>query len=174
MRWFSRVSQTPWLTHENVRQAEGTLSYKEMSTLIQKIHEDWIGTDASGIKKRKYDLLRCVWGEMKEGESILAFQVAILKQFPPRSRSLTQIDTLLTSNLASDMRVWRRGVKNFIFKVLPSPICNPIKIFLHILTLYHTNHRKWPILLLWLPWEEERRIWTCSQNSWSSLIFLRG
>ncbi len=137
MRRLSRVSQTPWLTHENIRQAEGTLSYKEISTFIQELTEDWIGTDSSGIEKRKYDLFRCVWGEMKEGESILAFQVAILKKYPPRSPSVTQIDTLLTSSLASDMRVWRRGVKNFIFKeVLPIPLCNPITIF----QIYTSSH----------------------------------
>ena len=74
---------------------------------------------------------------MKGGEIILGFKVAILKKYPPSSRSVTQIDFLLPTNLVLDMRIRRRGVKNFIFKeVLPSPLCNPITI----LQIYEYSH----------------------------------
>jgi hypothetical protein len=80
--------------------------------------------------KRKYDLVRCAYGEHKEGESVLAFQVAILQTYPPRSKSVTQFDTMLTSSAYYKGMVWEKSVKNFIFKqVLTSPLCNKTTIF---------------------------------------------
>ena len=107
--------------------------------MIEKLPKNRIGTGASGIEKRKINLLCCAWGQMKKGESILGFQVTIHKKYSPRSRSVTPIDTLLTSNIVLDMRIRRRGVKNSIFKeVLPSPLCNPITIFQIYTSIYYT------------------------------------
>ena len=70
----------------------------EISTLIKKLPEKWTCKDKSGNVKTKYDLVRCAYGEHKEGESVLAFQVAILQKYPPRSKSVTQFDTLITGD----------------------------------------------------------------------------
>ncbi len=109
-------SQTPWQTLENIREAEGSCTYKKTLTLNNKLPEDWIGMDASGNEKSKENLLSCNWGHHKEGESVLSFQVNILKNYPPYSRSITQFDTLLTSKVFYDRRIWRRNVKIFILK----------------------------------------------------------
>jgi hypothetical protein len=56
--------------------------------MLHNLPEDWIGSDAFGNKKSKTDLIRCTWGQHKEAESVLGFQVAILQKYPPRSRNL--------------------------------------------------------------------------------------
>ena len=89
--------------------------------MIDKLPKNWIGMDASGNEKRKINLLRCALGQEKKGESVLGFQDAILKEYPSHNRSVTQFDTFLTSNLILDIRIWRRGVKNFIFKEVLHP-----------------------------------------------------
>ena len=130
-------SQISWLTLEDIQEAERTRTYMEISTLIKKLPEKWTCKDKSGNVKRKYDLVRCAYGEHKEGESVLAFQVAILQKYPPRSKSVTQFDTLITGNCYSDGQIWKKAVKNFIFKqVLPSPLCNKTTIF----QLYKDSH----------------------------------
>ena len=55
-------SQISWPTLENIREAERSCRYKEISTLLNKLPEDWIGSDAFGNKKSKTDLIRCAWG----------------------------------------------------------------------------------------------------------------
>ena len=60
----------------------------------------------------------------------MAFQVAILQTYPPRRKSVTQFDTMLTSSAYFKGMVWERSVKNYIFKqVLTSPLCNKTTIF---------------------------------------------
>jgi hypothetical protein len=67
----------------------------------------------------------------------LGFQVAILQKYPPRSRSITQFDTLITSSAYYDGVIWKKAVKNFIFKeVLTSPLCNRTTIF----QIYKDSH----------------------------------
>jgi hypothetical protein len=130
-------SQIPRLTLENIKEAERTCAYDEISTLINKLPKDWIGSDEFGNRKSKTDLLRCAWGQHKEAESVLGFQVAILQKYPPRSRSITQFDTLITSNAYYDGVIWKKAVKNFIFKeVLTSPLCNRTTIF----QIYKDSH----------------------------------
>ena len=136
-RTIFECSQIPRLTLENIKEAERTCTYDEISTLINKLLEDWIGSDELGNRKSKTDLIRCAWGQHKEAESILGFQVAILKKYPPRSRSITQFDTLITGNAYYDGVIWKKAVKNFIFKeVLPSPLCNRTTIF----QIYKDSH----------------------------------
>jgi len=56
------------LTLEEIQKQERTRSYKEISTLIKKLPEDWTGKDKSSKKinkKSKSHLLRCVYGEVK-------------------------------------------------------------------------------------------------------------
>jgi hypothetical protein len=108
--------QIPRLTLENIKDAERTCAYDEISTMIDKLPKDWIGSDEFGNRKSKTDLIRCVWGQHKEAESVLGFQVAILQKYPPRSRSITQFNTLITSNAYYDGVTWKKAVKNFIFK----------------------------------------------------------
>jgi hypothetical protein len=114
--YFVVCSQIPWLTLENIQEAERTCTYKEISTLLHKLPEDWIGSDAFGNKKSKTDFIRCAWAHHKEAESVLGFQVAILQKYPPSSRSITQFDTLITANAYYDGVIWKKCVKNFIFK----------------------------------------------------------
>ena len=130
-------SQISWPTLENIREAERSCTYKEISTLLNKLPEDWIGSDEFGNKKSKTNLIRYAYGEHKEAESVLGFQVAILQTYPPRSRSITQFDTLLTTYAYYDGLIWKKAVKNFIFKeVLTSPLCNRTTIF----QIYHDSH----------------------------------
>jgi len=77
-------------------------------------------------------------GTNERRRKYFGFSSCYPKKYPLRSRAVTQIDTLLTKNLVFDMRIWRRGVKNFIFKeFLPSsPLCNPITIF----QIYEYSH----------------------------------
>ena len=130
-------SQISWLSLENIREAERSCTYKEISTLLNKLPEDWIGTDEFRNKKSKTNLIRCAYGQHKEAESVLGFQVAILQTYPPRSRSITQFDTLLTANAYYDGLIWKKAVKNFIFKeVLTSPLCKRTTIF----QIYNDSH----------------------------------
>jgi hypothetical protein len=67
----------------------------------------------------------------------LGFQVAILQKYPPRSRLITQFDTLITGNANFDVVLWKKAVKNFIFKEeLPSPLFNRTTIF----QIYEDSH----------------------------------
>ena len=86
---FLVCSQIPWLTLESIQEAKRTCTYNEISPLIKKLPEDWIGSDAFGNKKSKTDLIRCTWGQHKDAESVLGFQVARLQKISPRSRSIT-------------------------------------------------------------------------------------
>jgi hypothetical protein len=126
-------SQISFLPLEEIKKQERTRSYKEISTLIKKLPEDWTGRDKTSKKnkkKEKQDLVRCVYGQVKEGESVLAFQVAILEKYPSLNESITQFDTLMTSSAYYKGMVWEKKVKCFIFKqVLPSPLCNKTTIF---------------------------------------------
>ena len=98
--------------------------------MLKTLPEDWIGTDEFGNKKSKTNLIRCAYGEHKEAESVLGFQIDILQTYPPRNSSITQFDTLLTSSAYYKGMVWEKSVKNFIFKqVLTSPLCNKTTIF---------------------------------------------
>ena len=102
--------------------------------------EDWSVTNPRKKQITKRELLQHVDEEMKEGESILDFELAILKKYIPVGRTVTQYDTMLTSMLMPgkqamkdgyiETRMWRKSVKNFIFKqVLTTPLENPITIF---------------------------------------------
>ena len=99
----------------------------------------WLDTIGRIRKKRKYKQkhLPCALGRHKEAERVLGFQVAILQKFSLRSLSVTQFDALFTGNVFYDRVIWRKSVKNFIFKeVLPSPLCNRTIIF----QIYTSSH----------------------------------
>ncbi len=46
-------SQISFLTLEEIQRQERNLSYKEISTLLKKLPEDWTGKDKSGKEKSK-------------------------------------------------------------------------------------------------------------------------
>ncbi len=83
---FFKSSQISWLTIENIQEEERTRSYKEISSLLKKLPPDWTGKDKFGKVKFRSTLIRCAYGEHKEGESVLAFQVAILQKYPTSNK----------------------------------------------------------------------------------------
>ena len=53
MRYPFLSSQISFLTLEEIQKQERTCSYKEISTLIKKLPEDWTGKDKSSKKNKK-------------------------------------------------------------------------------------------------------------------------
>ena len=86
------------------------------------------------------------WGELKESNSLQAFQQAILTALPPPTTTVTQYTTHLTFAICMGSTVWRHTIQNACqYQVLPHPLFNSIAIFNihnnnHFTTLITNNH----------------------------------
>jgi hypothetical protein len=85
-----------------------------MADLILSLTDDSKGTYASGSKKTKEDLCRCVWVSKMDSSNLLEVKLAILKNILLLANtSVSNVDTMLVSQLELDR------TKN-IYVLLPS------------------------------------------------------
>jgi len=79
---------------------------QHIKTLIKSLPEDWAGYNDRGSLVTKRQLLQSAWGELKESDSLQAFQPAILTALPPPTTTVTQYTTYLTSAICMDSTLW--------------------------------------------------------------------
>jgi hypothetical protein len=117
-----------------------------IKTLIQAIPDEWSNYNEKGSLVTKRQLLQCAREELKESDSLQAFQQAIITSIPPPTTTVTLYTTHLTSAICMDNIVWRHNTHNACQdKVLPHPLFYPTTIFnihnnSHFTTLIANNH----------------------------------
>ena len=151
---FLVCTQIPWLTLENIREKERTCTYKEISTLINKLLEDWIGYDTFGQKKRKTVL---IWVfKLLSSKNILH---AVAQS--PNLIHYSRLMLIMTELFGRSM--WRISYSK---KFLPHHYATERQFpkFTKILTAPHSRRRR-SVLFLWLYWKECTNTRSYSQNS---------
>ena len=63
---------------------------QHIKTPIQSFHDDWAAYNDRGLFVTKRQLLQSAWEELKESDSLQAFQEAILIALPPPTTTVTQ------------------------------------------------------------------------------------
>ncbi len=84
-----------------------TTNDHHINALIQALSNDWSGYNAKGMKVTMRQLLQSAWGELKESDSLQAFQQAIITSLPPTTTTVTQYYTHLTFAICMDITVWQ-------------------------------------------------------------------
>ena len=115
-------------------------------TRIQTLPDNWSNYNEKGSLITKRQLLQSAWGELKESDSLQAFQQAIITSIPPPANTVTQYTTHLTSAICIDSTLWRHTIRNARQdQLLPHPLFHPTTIFnihnnSHFTTLITNNH----------------------------------
>jgi hypothetical protein len=102
----------------------------------------------------KRQLSHIVWGDLKESDSLQAFQQAIKTSIPSPSDTVTQYHTHLTSAICKNNTVWHHTIQSSCQDPkLPHPLFNPITYIQYKpqLSLHNPYHEQPCILLFRLP-----------------------
>ena len=119
---------------------------QHIKTLIKSLPEEWAAHNDCGLLVTKRQLLHNVLGELKESDSLQAFEQAILTTLPPSTTMITQYTTHFTSDICMDNTVRRHTIQNACQdQVMSHTLFNPITIFnihnnAHFTALVTNNH----------------------------------